>query len=154
MKNVLFLSFMLIASGTFAQTIKIDSINFVKPGTEEPKLDTSITNNLEAFNDKDDAIVYIYRLSSMVGAAAKWLVLADNKDLAKLKQKEFAVAHINGTEKSHYIGYPGMIYNYVGFKPNKYYMVMLKGFSMKTGYLDATSYDELKTCKKSPPLKK
>ncbi len=154
MKNVFFFLFMLIAPGSFAQVIKIDTVNFVKPGTEEVILDTTITNKLEAFIDKDDAVVYIYRLSSMVGATAKWLVMADNIKLAKLKQKEYAVAHLNTLEKSHYVGYPNMRYNYVGFKPNKYYMVMLKGFTMKTGYLDATAYDELKICKKSKPLTK
>ena len=154
MKNFIFLAFLVITSGSFAQMIKIDTVSFIKPGTEEVVLDTSITNHLEAFNDKDDAIIYIYRLSSMVGAAVKWQIQVDNNPVAKLGQKEYVIAHINTTEKSHYVTYPDMRYNYVNFKPNRYYMIMLKGFSLKTGYFDEQAFKELKPCKKSKPLTK
>ena len=152
MKKFLFFFLLLAASTTYGQMVNIDTVSFVKPGTAEILPDTSMTNNLEAFSNPDDAIIYIYRLSAMAGAAGKWLIQVEDKDVAKLKQKEFYVAHIDTKAKSHHITYPGMRYNYVGFKPNHYYMVMLKGFSMKTGYLDANSYKELKTCVKTAPL--
>jgi hypothetical protein len=154
MKKVIFISLMMITSVSFAQLIKIDSISFIKSGVEEPILDTSITNNLEAFKDKDDAIIYLYRLSSMAGAAVKWQVQVDNNDVVKLGQKEYIVTHINTTEKSHYVTYPDMKYNYVNFKPNRYYYIMLKGFDLRTGYLDAKAFKDIKTCKSPKPKTK
>jgi hypothetical protein len=145
---------MMIASGSFAQLIKIDTISFVKPGVEEVILDTAITNNLEAFKDKADAIIYMYRLSSFVGGAVKWQVQVDNNDVVKLGQKEYIVTHISTTEKSHYVTYPDMKYNYVNFKPNRYYFIMLKGFDLRTGYLDAKAFKEIKTCKRPKPKTK
>jgi hypothetical protein len=154
MKNLLLISFFLITSASFAQVIRIDSISIIKPGVEEVKLDSSITNSLEAFNDKDDAIIYLYRLSSMVGAAVKWQVQIDNKDTYKLSQKEFVIIHINTIQKSHYVVYPDMGYNYINFKPNRYYFIMLKGFDLRTGYFDSKVFKEIKTCKKPKPAKK
>ncbi len=37
--------------------------------------------------DKDRAVIYVYRLPSMVGAAVPWSVRADNQIVANLKQK-------------------------------------------------------------------
>jgi hypothetical protein len=147
MKKLFLFAFIMISWGSFAQVIKIDTINFVKPEAIEPVLDASITGNLEQFKDKDDAIIYLYRLSSMAGAAVKWKVQVDNNNAIKLGQKEFITAHINATEKSHWISYPDFKYNYVNFKPNKYYFIMLKGFQLKTGYLDKEAYIQIKTCK-------
>jgi len=148
MKNLIFFAFMMVTSSIFGQHIKIDTINFVKPGVEEVLLDTFITNHLEAFKDKDDAIIYLYRLSSMVGAAVKWQVQVGNNDVAKLGQKQYIVAHINATEKSHWVTYPDMKINYVNFKPNRYYMIRLKGFAMNTGYLNTKEFNEIRLCKK------
>jgi hypothetical protein len=144
----------LSTSNSFAQHIKVDTVNFVKPGVEEIILDTSITNSLESFNDKDDAIIYFYRLSAMAGAAVKWEVKVGDNEVAKLAQKEYLVEHINTTEKSHWVTYPNMKVNYVNFKPNRYYMIRLKGFSMDTGYLDPITYSEIKTCKRYKPSAK
>lgn len=150
-KFTILIVFSMTASGSFAQlinpNIKIDTISIVKPEAQEVILDASITKDLEAFKDKDDAIIYIYRLSSMVGAAAKWEIRVDEKILAKLGQKEYAVAHINTSEKNHWISYPDIMYNYVNFKPNMYYFSRHKGFDLQTGYLDNKEYDEIKSCK-------
>lgn len=154
MKNAIFITFIMFTSINFAQVIKIDSISFIKPGVEEVMLDTSITNNLEAFKDQDDAIIYIYRLSSMVGAAVKWQIQVDSNDVVKLGQKEYIVSHISTTVKSHYVTYPDMRYNYINFKPNRYYFIMLKGFDLRTGYLDTKAFKEIKTCKLSIPKTK
>ena len=153
MKKLFFFAFIMIATGSYAQMIKIDSISIIKPGTQEVILESSVTDNLEPFKDKDDAIIYFYRLGSMVGAAVKWVIMADNKEIAKMGQKEFVVAHLNGTEKSHYVTYPDMRYNYTNIKSNKYYYVRLKGFDMKTGYLDKEVYDEIKLCKTAASVK-
>jgi hypothetical protein len=144
---------MLITSGCFAQQlIVIDTINFVKPGVEEVILDTSITNNLEAFKDKDDAIIYIYRRGDMAGATAKWRVQVDNSSV-KLGQRHYTVAHINTTKKSHWISHGYFKINYVNFIPNRYYMYRLKGFSYMTGYFDAEAFNYIKACKGSVQLK-
>jgi len=153
MKILIFFSFMLIASGCFAQqAIVIDTINFVKPGIEELILDTSMTNSLEAFRDKDDAIIYIYRRADMAGGAMKWLVEVDS-NRAWLGQRHYIVAHINTTKKSHWISHGHFKINYVNFKPNRYYMYRLKGFSYMTGYFDVEAYNYIKACKGSVQLK-
>ena len=154
MKKLIFFAFIMISCGSFAQVIKIDTINFVKPEAAEPVLDASITSNLEQFKDKDDAIIYLYRLSSMAGAAVKWQVQVDDNDVIKLGQKEYIAAHINATEKSHWISHSNWKYNYVNFKPNKYYFMMLKGFQLKTGYLDKEAFIQVKTCKLPKALAK
>jgi hypothetical protein len=153
MKNIPIFAFMMISSLTFAQKrlVEIDSIGIIKPSTAEVTLDSSIINNLEVFRDKDDAIIYIYRLSSMAGAAVKWKVLVDTTFNLTIGQKQYAVAHVNATEKSHYVAYPQMKYNYVNFKPNHYYFIRLKGFSLDTGYFDPKTFEEIKSCKKISP---
>ena len=153
MKNIFIFAFILISSLGFAQKriVEVDSISIIKPGTAEVMLDTSITSNLEAFRDKDDAIIYIYRLSSMAGAAVKWKVLVDTTFNLIIGQKQYAVAHVNAREKSHYVAYPQMKYNYVNFKPSHYYFIRLKGFSLDTGYFDPKTFEEIKSCKKISP---
>lgn len=150
MKALVFFSLLMITTLGFGQVIQIDSISIVKPGLEEVILDASVINNLEAFHDKDDAIVYILRLSSMVGALAKWQIKVDDKVVANLKQKEYVIVHINTTVKGHYFYFPSMRYNYTNFKPNKYYYIMLnQGFGFKSGYLNEEALSELKSCKPS-----
>jgi hypothetical protein len=153
MKNIFIFAFMVISSLSLAQNrlVEIDSIGIIKPGTAEVMLDTSITNNLEAFTNKDDAIIYIYRMSSMAGAAVKWKVIVDTTLNLTIGQKQYAVAHVNSAEKSHYVAYPQMKYNYVDFKPNHYYFIRLKGFTLDTGYLDPKTFEEIKACKKVNP---
>jgi hypothetical protein len=153
MKNTFLFLFLLITSATFAQKIKIDTVSFIKPGTEEVILDASITDQLEKFNDQDDAIIYIYRLKSMAGAAVKWMIKVDNVAIGNLKQMEYVVAHVDTKAKSHYIDFTNFQYNFINFKPNHYYTVMLKGFSHMTGYLSSAAIEEIKSCKITPPLK-
>jgi hypothetical protein len=153
MKNTFLFLFLLITSATFAQKIKIDTVSIIKPGTEEVILDASVTDQLEKFNDQDDAIIYIYRLKSMAGAAVKWLIKVDNAEIGNLKQLEYVVAHVDTKANSHYIDFTNFKYNFVNFKPNHYYMVMLKGFSHMTGYLNSEAIEEIKSCQKTPPLK-
>ena len=43
---------------------------------------------------------------------------------------------------------------YVHFKPNRYYVIRMKGFALSTGYLDTKAYDEIKICKRPKPPKK
>jgi hypothetical protein len=148
MKNFFFFSFLLISTACFAQTIRIDSISIIKADAKEV-VDTSIFKNLEAFSGPDDAIVYIYRLSAMAGAAGKWQVQVDDQHAVNMKQKEYFVVHLSTLNKGHYFQFPSMVYIYTHFKPHHYYFVMLKGFDMKTGYLDAKRLAELNTCKLS-----
>jgi hypothetical protein len=155
MKNLIFLIFILISASGFAQVIQIDSISIVKPGLEEVIFDPSVINSLEAFKDKDDAIVYILRLSSMVGALAKWQIKVDTKVVANLKQKEYVVVHVNTTVKGHYFYFPSLRYNYTNFKPNRYYYIMLnQGFGFTSGYLNEEVLSELKSCNVSKPIAK
>jgi len=153
MKNTFLFLFLLITSATFAQKIKIDTVSIIKPGTEEVILDASLTNELEKFNNQDDAIIYIYRLKSMAGAAVKWLIKVDNAAIGNLKQLEYVVAHVDTKAKSHYLDFTNFQYNFINFQPNHYYTVMLKGFSHMTGYLTAEAVEEIKSCKITPPLK-
>src|SRR4030042_297467 len=138
MKHIFFFTFILISVSSLAQNrlIEIDSISIIKPGTEEVSLDTSVTNHLKPFTSQDDAIIYIYRLSAMAGAAVKWIVQVDNIITLKFGQKEYAIVHVSTKEKSHYVAYPDMRYNYTNFKPNRYYFIRLKGFALNTGYFD------------------
>jgi hypothetical protein len=153
MKNTFLFLFLLITSATFAQKIKIDTVSIVKPGTEEVILDATVTDQLEKFNNQDDAIIYIYRLKSMAGSAVKWLIKVDDIALGNLKQLEYVVAHVDTKAKSHYLDFTNFQYNFVNFKPNHYYTVMLKGFSHMTGYLTSEAIEEIKSCKITPPLK-
>jgi hypothetical protein len=154
MKNFLLYFLIVITTSGFAQTIKKDSISIVKPDADNEIIDPSIFKNLEQFYDKDDAIVYIYRLSSFVGAITKWSVNVDYKDVTRLGQKEYVIIHINTTVKFHNFSFPDMSYNYTNFKPNKYYYIMLRGFNMRTGYLNSNALNELKSCKLSKSVTK
>lgn len=153
MKNLFLFLFLFLASATFAQKIKIDTVSIIKPGTEAVILDASLTSELEKFNDQDDAVIYIYRMKSMAGAAVKWLIKVDDVAIGNLKQLEYVVAHVDTKAKSHYIDFTNFKYNFVNFKPNQYYMVMLKGFSHMTGYLTPEAIEEIKSCQKTAPLK-
>lgn len=126
---------------------------FVRPEVAEPILDALTINSLKPFNDDEDAIIYIYRLSSMVGAAVKWKIQIDEIVLDDFRQKEFAVVHINGT-KDHRIVYPSVNSTFVDFKPHKYYTLKLKGFGSFTGYLDAAGWNEIKKCKRERAVTK
>jgi len=153
MKKLIFISFILITTCGFSQVIIIDSISIVKPGLEEVILDTSVTKSLEAFQNKDDAIVYIFRLSSMVGALVKWQIKVDDAVVANLKQKEYVVVHVNTTAKGHYFYFPNLRYFYTNFKPNTYYYIMLnQGFGFKSGYMNSEALSELKSCKISKSI--
>lgn len=164
MKKLISPFLILITSVSFAQinpaivpqtlNIEIDTTSFVKPDATEPVLDVSVTNGLEPFKDQNDAVIYIYRMKSLVGKAVKWQIEVDSITVGKIAIKEYIVVHINTAQKSHIITYPNLKYNYVNFKPNKYYFVRFRGFTLNTGYLDANSLDDLKSCKISKPLKK
>ncbi len=153
MKNkVLFaLAMLLITSAGFAQMIKIDTVSFIKPGTESVVLDKSVTDNLEPFKDADDAVIYIYRLKAMAGAAVKWVVQIGEQEPVKMSQNEYIIEHINTKEKSFWIRAADMSVNYIGFEPNKYYFMRLKGFAKATGYLTPDNYVEIKDCKLYQP---
>lgn len=145
------LAMLLITAGGFAQVIKIDTVNFVKEGTESVVLDKSVTDNLEPFKDSDDAVIYIYRLKAMAGSAVKWVVQIGEQEPVKMSQNEYIVQHINTKEKAFWIRAADMSVNYVGFKPNKYYFMRLKGFAKATGYLTPDNYVEIKDCKLYQP---
>jgi uncharacterized protein YxeA len=140
MKKLIFFSITItaiaIAACGYAQAIRIDSISIVKPDDKMEAIENP-DFNLEKFYNESDAVVYIYRLKSMG---------VDNDFKAKLKQKEYVVVHIDATVRGHYFYFPDMRYNYVNFKPNTYYYVMLKGFDMKTGYLNRNVLKDLKSC--------
>ena len=155
MKKLIFFPFLLIVSTGFAQpfNVKIDETSIVKPEVPEVILDPSVSNKLDAFKDNDDAILYIYRVKSMVGAMVKWKIDVDSITIAKLGSKEYVVVHINTTVKNHIIAYPNLQYNYINFKPNKYYIARFKGFTLNTGYLDKEAYDEINKCDRTKALK-
>lgn len=146
MKKYITILFILLASISYAQLIQVDSISIVKADAKQEILDPSLIEGLEAFNDKHDAVVYLYRLKSMVGAAVKWKIKVNEGVQVKLKQKEYYVIHLDSRIEGHLFYFPDMRYNYTNFKPNTYYFVMLKGFNMETGYLNADRIDQLNTC--------
>lgn len=146
MKKIMCLVLLLVAANAYSQLIKIDSISIVKSEDKIETIDISKYPVLEEFNNEFDAVVYIYRLKSMVGAAVKWQIHVDDGPVAKLKQKEFFTVHIDTREPIHAFYFPDMLYNYTNFKPNTYYYVMLKGFDMKTGYLSEKTLKELESC--------
>ena len=151
MKNLVLFCFLMISTCGFAQ---IDTTSIIKPNANYEAIDTTVFTNLEKFNNENDAIVYVYRLPSPVGCAVKWGVMVDNVLLANLKQKEYIVVHIDGTQKSHYFSFPNMIFNYNNFMPNRYYFIKLKGFTMDKGYFDENALTELEVCKPTKPLTK
>ena len=152
MKKLITILFILFVTASFAQVIKIDSISIVKPDAKHEILEQSLIENLEVFNDAHDAVVYIYRLKSMVGAAVKWKISVNDGAQVKLKQKEYFVVHLDTRIKGHFFYFPDMRYNYTNFKPNTYYYIMLKGFKMETGYMDAKRIDQLNTCRLSKSI--
>jgi hypothetical protein len=156
MKKIMFLTLMIVSSVALAQPVKInvDTSSFIRPGVKEVILDTTVTNKLESFRDKDDAIIYIYRLKSMVGAAVKWQVALDTSYSARLSQNEYIVAHINTSEKGHYFSDGNMTFNYINFKPHTYYKIRLRGFSYVADYLDPLAAKEVMECKKGKLLTK
>lgn len=151
MNKILFSCLFFAPLLSFAQvrgSIKIDTVRFVTPDIREVVLDTAITNQLEPFKDKDDAIVYIYRLSSFVGGAVKWHVQAEGVD-DYIGQKEYIALHIDTKKKSHWISHKYFKINYIDFKPNTYYTYRLKGYVFKKGYLNEESFKEIKCCRKT-----
>jgi hypothetical protein len=149
MKKVLFSILILVSYSAVAQPIKInvDTSSFIKSGVKEVILDTTITSKLEPFKDIDDAIIYIYRLKSMAGAAVKWQVKLDTSYSARLGQMEYIIAHINTSEKSHKFSDGNMTFNYINFKPHTYYKIRLRGFSYVADYLDEQSVNEVMECR-------
>jgi len=49
----------------------------------------------EKFNNDREALVYVYRLKSMVGASVSWNVRIDDKVVGVLKQGAYMVLHIS-----------------------------------------------------------
>jgi hypothetical protein len=156
MKKLVFLILVFASSNAFTQAV-FESVPFVKAEFENQVIDTSIFRDLDKFNDENDAIVYIYRLKSMVGAAVKWQIIINTTHEAFLKQKEYFLVHLDTRQKEQVFYFPGtlnMIYKYINFKPNTYYYVMLKGFDRETGYLNEKTLKELNTCKISKSVQK
>ncbi len=59
--------------------------------------------------DQNDAIVYVYRMSSFVGSAVAMPVMVDGEKVANLKQKAYAVFHITPGEHTISVGKSSMI---------------------------------------------
>jgi hypothetical protein len=148
MKNVIILSLLIIASSF---KVSARPLNHLKQGIGNVDPDTAMTNDLEPFQHKCDVIIYIYRLSSVVGSAVKWPVQVDASDAAKLGQKQYLVYHVSTTEKDHIIIHSAQINRFNNWLPNRYYYVRLKGFSFETGEIDSKSLNEVKTCKNITP---
>ena len=75
---------------------------------------SSTTNSLISFSEEkykndDDAIIYIYRLKSMVGAATGWNVYVDELQVGVLKQNAYMVLHVAPGKHSIKIGDSGPI---------------------------------------------
>ncbi|MBN1596998.1 MAG: hypothetical protein JW894_01785 [Bacteroidales bacterium] len=153
MKNLFLLSFIMFTTSVFGQTKEIEPTSIVKPEMENEVIDDSVFVGLEAFNDESDAVIYIYRTSSMAGAAAKWGVMVDDVLMANLKQKEYIAVHVNANDEFHYFSSPHGIFKFVNFKPNRYYYIKLKGFTMFTGYFNAETLSEFEMCKPTKPLR-
>jgi len=49
----------------------------------------------ENFKDKNDAIIYVYRLKSMAGMIVPWAVHLDDKVVAVLRQNAYTTLHVN-----------------------------------------------------------
>lgn len=62
----------------------------------------------EVFKDPNDAIVYVYRLSGILGAAVGWSVKLDGKEFAVLKQKAYAVIRTTPGEHIITVGEAGL----------------------------------------------
>jgi hypothetical protein len=142
MKKLIVFALMILVSGSIAQTIHIDTTNFIRAGVIQPVLDSSVTNKLDAFNSPDDAIIYIMRMKSMVGAAGKWQVKVDT-NMASLGLSQYVAVHIDSKASYHYVYLPNMDFHFVGFKPNTYYMIRMKGFSLIYDYLDLVAFNEI-----------
>jgi hypothetical protein len=156
MKKVLFMLLMFVSLAAAAQPvrIKIDTVTFIRAGVEQPVLDNSLTSKLEQFKDETDAVLYIYRLKAMAGAAVKWMVVVDSKYSVKLAQNEYVAVHLNTTEKSHVISEGNMTFNYTDFKPHTYYKIRLRGFSYVADYVTLESAAEIFDCKKGNLVEK
>ncbi|MCK5028787.1 MAG: hypothetical protein KAR57_04080 [Bacteroidales bacterium] len=155
MKKLLIIALLLITSTTFAQNfyVEVEPKSITKPEMEDEVIDSSIFTDLEKFNDENDAIIYVIRSKSMVGAAVKWFVEADKELIAKIKNKEYCVVHMDGTEEGHSFLFPNLKLNYTNIKPNRIYYIRFKGFDIKTGYFNQFALDELKKVNLTAPLK-
>lgn len=49
----------------------------------------------ESFKDKNDVIIYVYRIKSLVGLAVPWNVKLDEKVVAVLRQNAYIALHAN-----------------------------------------------------------
>jgi len=156
MKAIILFLFLMINSISFAQFGVIQSpiFDFANPENQEIILDTSVTNYLEEFNDAEDAIIYIYRLGGVLGAAAKWTIVVDKKKAAKLGMNDYTLVHVNTAVINHSVMYSNIQLNFANFKPNRYYMIRFKGVDVKSYYLDKPSFDEIMACTKANSLLK
>ncbi|MBI9054376.1 MAG: hypothetical protein JEY96_11200 [Bacteroidales bacterium] len=156
MKNLLIISLVLVTSTLFGQNFYdgIDPISITKPEMENEVIDPSVFANLEPFQNNNDAIVYVIRSKSMVGSAVKWAIEVDKALAANVKNKEYFVIHLDGTQKGHSFFFPHSKFNYTNIKPNKYYFIKTKGFALETGYFNEYALKELKKVKLSAALKK
>lgn len=146
MKKLLIVALLFISANAFSQIFyeNIEPMSIVKPEMENEVIDPSVFADLEKFNDENDAIVYLIRTKSMVGAAAKWAVEVDKKKVANLKNKEYFVFHVDASVEGHSVQLPNLKFNYTNFKPNRYYYIMTKGFGVSTGYFNAEALKEMK----------
>jgi hypothetical protein len=156
MKKFLIITLLFISVNAIAQNFYegIEPMSITKPEMENEEINPSIFADLEKFQNENDAIIYVIRSKSMVGSAVKWAIEADKKLVANVKNKEYFVVHVDGTQEGHSFFFPHAKFNYSNIKPNKYYYIKTKGFGITTGYFNEFALKELKKVKLTAPIKK
>jgi hypothetical protein len=145
---------MLITYCSFAQPRVSDTIKIARASSEKEVGDQSTFKKVEKFKNDQEAIVYVYRLSSYIGAAVVWKVKVDYQHYANLKQLECVAIHVNTNVKSHYFQLADNYINYSGFKPSHYYYIQIHGTDIKTGLMSEEILKEVKTCVPAQPIAK
>lgn len=149
MRSVLFLVVcFLITNYSIGQITfrDVDSTSIIKESdTYDSKFIDSNKSDLEEFSNEDDAVIYVYRMKAMAGAAVKWKIVVSDRAETKLKNGEYFTVHIDTKQKFHYLEFPYIKFNYMNFEPNKYYAIGMKGFSVvaSTGYLHKEDWNEI-----------
>lgn len=120
------------------------------PESQQPSdsLAPDATKSLEKFMGPDDAIVYIYRLPAVLGAAVKWQVQWNNVLKGKLKQNNCVIVHTDTKIPVQIFTLSGyeVKYAFGNILPEHHYFIEVKGMYMTFGPMNNNALEKIKSC--------
>lgn len=104
--------------------------------------------SLEEFTGPDDAVVYIYRLPAVLGAAVKWQVQWNHVLKGKLRQNDCVLVHVDTkipVQVFTLSGYEAK-YEFGNILPEHHYFIEVKGMYMTFGPMNNVALERINSC--------